>query len=90
MSKASSAQADKNQDGFYVHEVESPFQKGKTQIYVLLPDKMEKDKKYPVCLPLTGQVSVKGSHRVRCAMTTCQAMVVTHGTAFSGSGTGLS
>lgn len=45
-SKVSKATKDKN--GFLVHEVDSPYQKGKTQIFVLLPNKMEEGKKYPV------------------------------------------
>lgn len=35
-------------DGFLVHEVESPYQAGKTQIRVLVPPTLESDKKYPV------------------------------------------
>ena len=46
--KASSAGAAKDKDGFVVHEVDSPYQKGKTQICVLAPDRMEKDKQYRV------------------------------------------
>ena len=41
------APATKNQHGFLVHEVESPFQEGKTQIRVLLPDLLEPNRKYP-------------------------------------------
>lgn len=35
-------------NGFLVHEVRSPYQKGTTEIRVLLPDKMEEGKRYPV------------------------------------------
>src|SRR5271170_4679404 len=35
-------------NGFQVHEVQSPYQHGKTEIRVLLPDKLEKGKHYPV------------------------------------------
>ena len=42
----------KDRDGFLIHEVRSPFQAGTTQIKVLLPDKLEKDKRYPVIFVL--------------------------------------
>ena len=48
VSKVSESKAIKDKDGFFVHEVESPYQKGKTQIYVLTPDKMDAGKKYRV------------------------------------------
>ena len=47
-SKVDVSQATKDKDGFFVHEVESPYQKGKTQIFVLTPDMMDDGKKYPV------------------------------------------
>src|SRR5689334_11609810 len=34
--------------GFLLHEIESPFQSGKTQIRVLLPDNLKQNKRYPV------------------------------------------
>lgn len=40
--------AKKDDAGFLVHEVRSPYQKGTTRIRVLLPDRMEKGKRYPV------------------------------------------
>ena len=40
--------AKKDKDGFLVHEVQSPFQKGKTRIYVLTPDNMKPGKRYKV------------------------------------------
>jgi S-formylglutathione hydrolase FrmB len=46
--KAIVSKATRDRDGFLVHEVESPHQKGKTQVYVLTPDNMEAGKKYPV------------------------------------------
>ena len=46
--KPTDSKAIKDKDGFFVHEVESPYQKGKTKIYVLTPDKMDAGKKYPV------------------------------------------
>jgi enterochelin esterase-like enzyme len=42
----SPAVADTN--GFLVHEVESPYQSGKTQIRVLLPDNLKEVQRYPV------------------------------------------
>jgi enterochelin esterase-like enzyme len=38
----------KAEDGIFVHEVKSPYQAGTTKIRVLLPDAIEKGKKYPV------------------------------------------
>jgi enterochelin esterase-like enzyme len=46
--KIRETKAVRDKDGFLVHEVESPYQKGKTQVFVLTPDKMEEGKKYPV------------------------------------------
>jgi len=40
--------ASKDANGFLVHPVRSPYQAGATEIRVLLPDKMEKGKRYPV------------------------------------------
>lgn len=40
--------AKKDADGFLVHDVRSPYQAKPTQIRVLLPDNLEKGKKYPV------------------------------------------
>jgi S-formylglutathione hydrolase FrmB len=40
--------AEKDAHGFLVHEVRSPFQEGKTHIRVLVPDKLEPGKRYPV------------------------------------------
>src|SRR5882672_10998811 len=37
-----------DRDGFLVHEVRSDTQAGPTKIRVLLPDTIEKDKRYPV------------------------------------------
>ncbi len=42
------SEAKKDGNGFLVHEVRSPYQAKATHIRVLLPDKMEKGKKYPV------------------------------------------
>lgn len=42
------SKASRNKDGFLVHEVQSPYQKGTTQIFVLTPDRMENGKHYPV------------------------------------------
>jgi hypothetical protein len=42
------SRADKDAHGFLVHEVRSPYQAGVTHIRVLLPDKLEPGKRYPV------------------------------------------
>lgn len=47
--------------GFLVHEVESEYQAGKTQIRVLLPDNLEKDRRYPVVYVLP--VEPQNKHR---------------------------
>lgn len=41
-------EAKKDENGFLSHAVESEFQRGKTAIKVLLPDRLEKDRRYPV------------------------------------------
>ena len=45
---ATIAEAKKDEHGFLVHEVRSPLQAGKTHIRVLLPEKREEGKRYPV------------------------------------------
>jgi S-formylglutathione hydrolase FrmB len=50
----SPAQTDAN--GFLVHEVESPYQSGKTKIRVFLPDRREKDDRFPVVYVLPVEV----------------------------------
>lgn len=42
------SKAEKDKDGFLSHVVESECQKGKTQIKVLLPDRLAKERRYPV------------------------------------------
>src|ERR1700676_446839 len=42
------SEAKKDRNGFLVHEVRSPYQAGVTHIRVLLPDKLEPGKRYPV------------------------------------------
>jgi enterochelin esterase-like enzyme len=42
------SQATRDENGFLSHVVESEFQKGKTEIKVLLPDRREKERRYPV------------------------------------------
>ena len=42
------SEARKDDDGFLVHEVRSPYQAKPTQIRVLMPAKLDKNKKYPV------------------------------------------
>lgn len=46
------SEAKKNVDGFLVHEVRSPYQAEITQIKVLIPDPLEKNKRYPVIFVL--------------------------------------
>ena len=41
-----------NENGFLVHTVKSPYQSNQTKIRVLLPDQMEKDRRYPVLYAL--------------------------------------
>lgn len=42
------SEASKDADGFLVHTVKSKYQSGETRIRVLVPEKMEKDARYPV------------------------------------------
>ncbi|MFO0821666.1 MAG: alpha/beta hydrolase-fold protein [Gemmataceae bacterium] len=42
------SEAKKDADGFLVHVVKSPYQAGDTRIRVLLPEKLDKEKRYPV------------------------------------------
>lgn len=42
------SEANKNDNSFLVHTVQCDFQAGRTEIQVLLPDRLEKDKRYPV------------------------------------------
>jgi len=50
-----------DQQGFLVHEVESPFQEGKTQIRVLLPDAVNSKQQYPAIyvLPVEARNEVR-------------------------------
>jgi S-formylglutathione hydrolase FrmB len=48
LGEATTVSPAKNADGILVHEVQSPFQEGTTQIKVLLPDAREPDRRYPV------------------------------------------
>lgn len=58
--KVSAAATD--DQGFLVHEVESPYQSGKTQIRVLLPDDLKKDKKYPVIYVLPVEAKTESRY----------------------------
>jgi arylsulfatase A-like enzyme len=40
--------ATKDANGFFVHQLESPYQSGKLPVRVLVPDRLERGKKYPV------------------------------------------
>jgi len=42
----------KDDSGYFSHEVQSDYQSGKTQIRILLPDKLAKDRRYPVVFVL--------------------------------------
>lgn len=51
-----------DQQGFLYHEVESPFQSGKTKVRVLLPEKMEPGKKYPVIFVLPVEAGIENRY----------------------------
>jgi S-formylglutathione hydrolase FrmB len=46
-------------NGFRIHEVRSPYQAGTTQIRVLLPDKVEEGKRYPVVFVLPVEAAAE-------------------------------
>jgi hypothetical protein len=52
-------EAKKDDNGFLSHVVESEFQKGRTEIKVLLPDRLEKDRRYPVVYVLPVEPGVE-------------------------------
>ena len=45
--------------GFLIHEVRSPYQAGATQIRVVLPDKLEEGKRYPVVFVLPVEAGLE-------------------------------
>jgi enterochelin esterase-like enzyme len=51
----------KDINGFFVHQLESPYQSGKLPVRVLVPDRAEKGKKYPVVyvLPVEAKDDAK-------------------------------
>ena len=53
--------ATKDANGFFVHQLESPYQSGKLPVRVLVPDRLEKGKKYPVVyvLPVEAKDDAK-------------------------------
>jgi S-formylglutathione hydrolase FrmB len=55
------SEAKRTDNGFLIHEVRSPFQARKTEIRVLLPDKLEKGKRYPVIYVLPVEAG-RGNH----------------------------
>jgi S-formylglutathione hydrolase FrmB len=55
------SEAKRDSDGFLVHEVRSPYQAAMTQIRVLLPDKLEEGKRYPVVFVLPVEAGT-GDH----------------------------
>jgi outer membrane protein assembly factor BamB len=58
------SEAKKDKDGFFIHKVQSPFQKGTTEILVLTPDRMEAGKHYPVIyvLPVEAGTGIRWGH----------------------------
>lgn len=56
------SEAKKDGNGFLVHEVRSPYQAKTTQIRVLLPDKLEKGKKYPVVYVLPVEAGTESRY----------------------------
>lgn len=48
--------------GFLVHEIESPYQSGKTQIRVLLPDNLKKDRRYTVIYVLPVEAKTESRY----------------------------
>jgi S-formylglutathione hydrolase FrmB len=64
------AEAGTDDHGFRVHEVRSPYQAGTTRIRVLLPDKLERGRRYPVVFVLPVEAGTEhrygdGLHEVR-------------------------
>jgi predicted alpha/beta superfamily hydrolase len=61
------AEAKKDDNGFLSHAVGSEFQKGPTEIKVLLPDRLEKDRRYPVVyvLPVEAGTESKFGNGLR-------------------------
>jgi S-formylglutathione hydrolase FrmB len=53
------SEAKKDANGFLIHEVRSPYQSGTTQIRILLPDKLEKGRRYPVIYVLPVEAGVE-------------------------------
>jgi S-formylglutathione hydrolase FrmB len=56
------SEAKKDDNGCLVHEVRSPYQGKATQIRVLLPDKVEKGKKYPVVYVLPVEAGTESRY----------------------------
>jgi S-formylglutathione hydrolase FrmB len=56
------SEAKKDDNGFLVHEVRSPYQATATQIRVLRPDKLEKGKKYPVVYVLPVEAGTESRY----------------------------
>jgi S-formylglutathione hydrolase FrmB len=52
----------KTEDGVLVHEVRSPYQAGPTKIRILLPDTLEKGKKYPVVYVLPVEAGTENRY----------------------------
>lgn len=56
------SEAKKDDNGFLVHDVRSPYQAKATQIRLLLPDKLEKGKKYPVVYVLPVEAGTESRY----------------------------
>lgn len=65
--QASVSKGKRDQDGFIVHEVSSPYQKNATQILVLTPDKLDSTKRHPVVyvLPVEPGAGTRWGHGLR-------------------------
>ncbi len=56
------SEAKKDNDGVLIHKVQSPYQAKTTQIRVLLPDQLEKGKKYPVVYALPVEAGTESRY----------------------------
>jgi hypothetical protein len=56
------AEAKPDEHGFLVHAVQCEFQAGRSQIQVLLPDRLEKDRRYPVVYVLPVEAGTESRY----------------------------
>jgi S-formylglutathione hydrolase FrmB len=59
---ATISEATKDESGFLVHEVKSPYQAGTTRIRVLLPANVDKNRKYPVVYVLPVEAGIENRY----------------------------